>query len=85
MIKSIPYCQNNLEYFIEILLNKIDPFNHKKFIFSDCVNAFDTEIIEDYNMSQSNYSRGYSENENINIGLNIQNETTLLDKICLGN
>ena len=85
MIKAIPYCQNNLEYFTEILLNKIDPFNHKKFIFSDCVNAFGTEIIEDYNMSQSNYSRGYSENENINIGLNIQNETTLLDKICLGN
>ena len=85
MIKSIPYCQNNLEYFIEILLNKIDPFNHKKFIFSDCVNAFGTEIIEEYPMSQSNYSKGYSENENINIGLNIQNETTLLDKICLGN
>ena len=84
MIKSIPYCQNNLEYFVDRLLNKIDPFNNKRFIFNDCVNAFSTEIIEDYPMSQSNYSRGFSEMENLNIGLNIQNETTLLDKICLG-
>ena len=84
MIKSIPYCQNNLEYFVDKLLNKIDPFNNKRFIFNDCVNAFSTEIIEDYHMSQSNYSKGFSEMENLNIGLNIQNETTLLDKICLG-
>ena len=84
MIKSIPYCQNNLEYFVDRLLNKIDPFNNKRFIFNDCVNTFSTEIIEDYPMSQSNYSRGFSEMENLNIGLNIQNETTLLDKICLG-
>ena len=84
MIKSIPYCQNNFEYFVDRLLNKIDPFNNKRFIFNDCVNAFSTEIIEDYPMSQSNYSRGFSEMENLNIGLNIQNETTLLDKICLG-
>jgi Ca2+-binding EF-hand superfamily protein len=85
MLKTIPFCQNNIEYYVEKFLNKIDPFNHRKFIFNDCVNAFSTEIIEDYNMSQSNYSKGYSEMENLNIGLNIQNETTFLDKICLGN
>lgn len=85
MIKSIPFCQNNLEYYTEKLLNKIDPFNHRRFIFNDCVNAFSQEIVEDYNKSQSNYSKGSSEMDNLNIGLNIQNETTLLDKICLGN
>lgn len=85
MIKSIPFCLNNLEYFIQNFLNKIDPFNHGRFTFNDCVNAFSTEIIEDFNMSQSNYSKELSENENLNIGLNIRNETSLLDKICLGN
>ena len=85
MIKSIPYCLSNLDYYIEILLNKIDPFNHRRFIFSDCVNAFSTEIADDYNISQSNFSKGTNDIENLNIGLNIGNETTLLDKICLGN
>ena len=85
MIKSIPYCLSNLDYYIEILLNKIDPFNHHRFIFSDCVNAFSTEIADEYNMSQSNFSKGTNDLENLNIGLNIGTETTLLDKICLGN
>ena len=85
MIKSIPYCLSNIDYYIEILLNKIDPFNHRRFIFSDCVNAFSTEIADDYNISQSNFSKGTNDIENLNIGLNIGNETTLLDKICLGN
>ena len=85
MIKSIPYCLSNLDYYIDILLNKIDPFNHRRFIFSDCVNAFSTEIADDYNISQSNFSKGTNDIENLNIGLNIGNETTLLDKICLGN
>ena len=85
MIKSIPFCLNNLEYFIQKFLNKIDPFNYRRFAFNDCINAFSTEIIDDFNMSQSNYSKELSENENLNIGLNIRNETSLLDKICLGN
>ena len=85
MIKSIPFCLNNLEYFIQKFLNKIDPFNYRRFTFNDCINAFSTEIIDDFNMSQSNYSKELSENENLNIGLNIRNETSLLDKICLGN
>ena len=85
MVKSIPYCLSNLDYYIEILLNKIDPFNHHRFIFSDCVNAFSTEIADEYNMSQSNFSKGTNDLENLNIGLNIGTETTLLDKICLGN
>ena len=85
MVKSIPYCLSNLDYYIEILLNKIDPFNHRRFIFSDCVNAFSTEIVDEYNMSQSNFTKGTNDLENLNIGLNIGSETTLLDKICLGN
>ena len=85
MVKTIPYCVSNLDYYIEILLNKIDPFNHHRFIFSDCVNAFSTEIADESNMSQSNFSKGTNDLENLNIGLNIGTETTLLDKICLGN
>ena len=85
MIKTIPYCLSNLDYYVEIFLNKIDPFNHRRFIFSDCVNAFSTEIANEFNSSQSNFSKGLNDLENLNIGLNLGNETTLLDKICLGN
>jgi len=85
MIKSIPYCLSNLDYYIEYFLNRIDPFNHRRFIFNDCVNAFSSEIIDYYDETQSDFNKGNNDNENLNIGLNIQNETTLLDKICLGN
>ena len=37
MIKAIPYCQNNIEDFIDKFLSIIDPFNHKKFTFNNCV------------------------------------------------
>ena len=35
-------------------------------------------------MSQSYYNQALLNVDSPNIGLNIQNETTLLDKICLG-
>jgi len=86
MIKAIPYCQNNIEEYIEKFLAKIDPFNHKKFTFNNCVLLFSSEIIDDNNdFSQSNISQGSRKIESQNIGLNIQNETSLLDKICLEN
>ena len=37
MIKAIPYCQNNIEEYIDKFLAIIDPFNHKKFTFNNCV------------------------------------------------
>ena len=84
MISSISYCQNNLEEYTEKFLEILDPFNHKRVIFNDCVNLFSNHIIDD-EMSHSNYIKAYSESDNLNIGLNIHNETSLLDKICLGN
>ena len=45
MIKAIPYCQNNIEEYIEKFLGIIDPFNHKKFTFNNCVTLFSSEII----------------------------------------
>ena len=85
MIKAIPYCQNNIEEYIDKFLGIIDPFNHKKFTFNNCVTLFSSEIIDDNNMTQSYISQGFSNIESQNIGLNILNETSLLDKICLGN
>ena len=85
MIKAIPYCQNNIEEYIEKFLGIIDPFNHKKFTFNNCVTLFSSEIIDEYNLTRSNFSQGQLTVESPNIGLNIQNETTLLDKICIGN
>ncbi len=85
MIKAIPYCQNNVEDNIEKFLSIIDPFNHKKFTFNNCVTLFSSEIIDENNMTQSCFTQGLSTIESPNIGLNIQNETTLLDRICIGN
>ena len=87
MIKAIPYCQYNIEEYVDKFLRIIDPFNHKKFTFNNCVTLFSSEIIDENNMTQSYISQGLglSNIESPNIGLNIQNETSLLDKICLGN
>ena len=85
MVKSIPFCQNNYEEYVEKFLDIIDPFNHKRILFDDCVNLFGSQIVDDEQMSQNNYLRAISEMDNLNIGLNTHNETTLLDKICLGN
>ena len=85
MIKAIPYCQNNVEDNIEKFLSIIDPFNNKKFTFNNCVTLFSSEIIDENNMTQSCFTQGLSTIESPNIGLNIQNETTLLDRICIGN
>ena len=84
MIKAIPYCQNNIEECIEKFLAKIDPFNHKKFTFNNCVTLFSSVIIDVNDFSQSNISQGFTDRETQNIGLN-QNVTSLLDKICLEN
>jgi len=85
MIKAIPYCQNNIEEYIDKFLAIIDPFNHKKFTFNNCVTLLSSEIIDENQMSQSYYNQALLNVDSPNIGLNIQNETTLLDKICLGN
>ena len=85
MIKAIPYCQNNIEDFIDKFLSIIDPFNHKKFTFNNCVTLFSSEIIDENQTTQSISNQGLSNVDSQNIGLNIQSETTLLDKICLGN
>ena len=87
MIKAIPYCQNNIEEYIDKFLGILDPFNHKKFTFNNCVSLFSSEIIDENNMTQSYISQGngFSNIESPNIGLNIQSEITLLDRICLGN
>ena len=86
MVKNIPYCQNNIEEYLNRFLYKIDPFNHKKFTFNNCLTLFSSEIIfDENNLSQTNLSQGFTNFETPNIGLNIQNETSLLDKICLGN
>ena len=90
MVKAIPYCQNNLEENVNRFLSIIDPFNKKKITFNNCVALFSSEIIVDEsnenNVSLINLSQqGFENIESQNIGLNIQNETTLLDKICLGN
>ena len=84
MIKAIPYCQNNIEEYIDKFLAIIDPFNHKKFTFNNCVTLLSSEIIDENQMSQSYYNQALLNVDSPNIGLNIQNETTLLDKICLG-
>ena len=84
MIKAIPYCQNNIEECVEKFLAKIDPFNHKKFTFNNCVTLFSSVIIDVNDFSQSNISQGFTDRETQNIGLN-QNVTSLLDKICLEN
>ena len=83
MVKHIPYCQNNLEEYINRFLYVVDPFNHKKITFNNCVILFSSEIIMDEN-NESQRSQGIDNLGSPNIGLNIQNETTLLDKICLG-
>jgi hypothetical protein len=84
MVKNIPYCQNNLEEYIQIFLSKIDPNNHKKFTFNDCVNLFSSIIIDEKN-SQIYLKQESDNKESPNVGLTIQDETTLLDNICLGN
>ena len=84
MIKAIPYCQNNIEEYIDKFLAIIDPFNHKKFTFNNCVTLLSSEIIDENQISQSYYNQALLNVDSPNIGLNIQNETTLLDKICLG-
>ena len=83
MVKNIQYCQNNLEEYINRFLYVVDPFNHKKITFNNCVILFSSEIIMDEN-NESQKSQGIENLGSTNIGLNIQNETTLLDKICLG-
>ena len=85
MIKAIPYCQNNIERYVDKFLSLIDPFNHKKFTFNDCVSLFSSEIIDENNMTQSFFNKELPMIESPNIGLNIQNETSLLDRICIGN
>ena len=84
LIKAIPYCQNNVEEYMEKFLGIIDPFNHKKFTFNNCVILFSSEIIDENNLTQSYITQGFSNIESHNIGLNVQNEISLLDKICLG-
>ena len=84
MIKAIPYCQNNIEEYVDKFLRLIDPFNHKKFTFNNCVFLFSMEKIDENNMTQSFFSQGLSTIESPNIGLNIQDETSLLDRICIG-
>ena len=69
---------------MEKFLGIIDPFNHKKFTFNNCVILFSSEIIDENNMTQSYITQGFSNIESHNIGLNVQNEISLLDKICLG-
>ena len=83
MVKNIPYCQNNLEEYINRFLYVVDPFNHKKITFNNCVILFSSEIIMDEN-NESQKSQGIENLGSPNIGLTIQNETTLLDKTCLG-
>ena len=85
LVKAIPYCQNNVEEYKEKFLAIIDPFNHKKFTFNNCVILFSSEIIDENNMTQSYTTQGLSNIESPNIGLNVQSEISLLDKICLGN
>ena len=84
MVKSIPYCQKNINEYIDKFLAIIDPFNHKKITFNNCVIVFSSEVINE-NENEGYFNQGFSNIESPNIGLNIQNETTLLDKICLGN
>ena len=72
LVKSIPYCQNNIEEYIFKFLSIIDPFNNKKITFSECVSLFSMEEIEEEekeNQSEKNKS----------------NNKSLLDKICLEN
>ena len=72
LVKSIPYCQNNIEEYIFKFLSIIDPFNNKKITFSECVSLFSMEEIEE------------EENENQS-EKNQSNSKSLLDKICLEN
>ena len=47
LIKSIPYCQKNIEINIFKFLSIVDPFNNKKIIFSDCVKLFSMEDLKE--------------------------------------
>ena len=82
LVKEIPYCQKNLDQYVVRFLAIIDPYNNKKITFNECIALFSSEIIDENNISQGNVNP-INEIESSNIGLNIQTETTLLDKICL--
>ena len=82
LIKEIPYCQKNCDQYVAKFLSTVDPYNNKKITFNECIALFSSEIIDENNTTQGN-ANPINEIESTNIGLNIQTETTLLDKICL--
>ncbi len=47
LIKSIPYCQKNIEINIFKFLSIVDPFNNKKITFSDCILLFSMDDLEE--------------------------------------
>ena len=53
LIKSIPYCQKNIEINIFKFLSIVDPFNNKKIIFSDCVKLFSMEDLKENEKANS--------------------------------
>ena len=49
---SISFIKKLGNSYIKQLLNKVDPFNYKRIIFSNCIKIFSNEIIEDINNNQ---------------------------------
>ena len=47
LVKSIPYCQKNIQINIFKFLSIVDPFNNKKITFSDCVLLFSMDDLEE--------------------------------------
>ena len=49
---SISFIKKLGNSYIKTLLNKVDPFNFKRIIFSNCITIFSNEMIEDINNNQ---------------------------------
>ena len=49
---SISFIKKLGNSYIKQLLNKVDPFNYKRIIFSNCIKIFSNEIIEDIKNNQ---------------------------------